>query len=200
MAEIREGIQFIIGHPVLRVTILFWGATSVVTAGLVTALTVRVTRDLGLPPSAFGLIISTFGLGTVVGALWASRIRRGVAWPQILGGNLVRAVALIGVGFVASVELMGALAFAAGVASTLVLIAYITLRAAYSPDELLGRVGSTARTLSIGLQPIGMLATGVLIDLTSGSTTLIVMGAILAALSVVFLPSRGLRAASLDGK
>jgi hypothetical protein len=199
-ADIREGIQFIVRHPVLRTSILFWSATSIASAGLVTALTIRITRDLRLPPSAFGLVIATFGMGTVVGALWASRIRRGVAWPQILGGNLLRGVALAGVGLVASIELMGVLAFAAGVASTLVLIAYITMRAAYSPDELLGRIGSTARTLSLGLQPIGMLAAGALVDLTNGSTTLIVMGAILAGLSFLFLPSRGLRAARLEGK
>jgi hypothetical protein len=95
---------------------------------------------------------------------------------------------------------MAALAFVAGIASTLVLIAYITLRTAYSPDVLLGRVGSTARVLSLGMQPVGMLATGALIDLTSGSTALVAIGVLLIAGSVVFAPSRGRRAASLDGR
>jgi hypothetical protein len=45
-----------------------------------------------------------------------------------------------------------------------------------------------------------MLATGVLIDLTSGSGALLVMGVLLAALSILFLPSRALRAASLEGR
>jgi predicted MFS family arabinose efflux permease len=200
VVEIREGIVFIVRHPVLRTTILFWSLTSVVSAGLVTALTVRITRDLALPPSALGLVLATFGMGTVAGALWASRLRHGPAWPQILGGNLVRGVALVVVAMVASVEMMAALSFVAGVASTLVLIAYITLRTAYSPDELLGRVGSTARTLSLGMQPLGMLATGALIDATSGGTALIAVGILLAAASVLFAPSRGLRAASLDGR
>jgi MFS transporter, ENTS family, enterobactin (siderophore) exporter len=200
VAEIREGIVFIVRHPILRTTILFWSVTSVVSAGLVTGLTVRITRDLALPPSALGLVLATFGMGTVAGALWASRLRRGPAWPQILGGNLVRGVALIAVALVASVEVMAALAFVAGVASTLVLIAYITLRTAYSPDELLGRVGSTARTLSLGMQPIGMLATGALIDATSGGTALLAVGILLAAASFLFAPSRGLRAASLEGR
>jgi ENTS family enterobactin (siderophore) exporter len=199
-AEIREGIVFIVRHPILRTSILFWSLTSVVSAGLVTALTVHITRDLALPASALGLILAAFGMGTVVGALWASRIRRGRAWPQILGGNLARGVALVVVGGVASVEVMGAMAFVAGIASSLVLLAYITLRSAYAPDQLLGRVGSTARTLSLGLQPVGMLATGALIDLTSGSTVLVAIGALLTAASVLFAPSRALRAASLEGR
>jgi MFS transporter, ENTS family, enterobactin (siderophore) exporter len=199
-ADIREGVEFIIHHPVLRASILFWSVTSIVSAGLVTALTVRITRDLALPPSALGLVLATFGMGTIVGALWASRIRRGPAWPQILGGNLARGIALLVVALAASIEVMAALAFVAGIASTLVLIAYLTLRSAYSPDELLGRVGSTARTLSLGMQPVGMLATGALIDLTSGSTALLAIGALLMASSLAFAPSRGLRAASLDGR
>ena len=199
VVDIREGIEFIVRHPVLRSSILFWSATSVVSAGLVTALTVRITRDLALPASALGLVLATFGMGTVVGALWASRIRHGRAWPQILGGNLARGVALVVVAFMASIEVMAALAFAEGIASSLVLIAYITVRSAYAPDELLGRVGSTARTLSLGLQPVGMLVTGALIDLTSGSTALLAMGLLLTAASVLFAPSRGLRAAVLDG-
>ena len=135
----------------------------------------------------------------MLGALWASRLRRGRAWPQLLGGNFVRGIALVLVALLANIELVAAVALVAGVASSLILVPYITMRAAYSPDELLGRVGSTARTLSVGLQPAGMLATGVLVDVTSGSGALLVMGVLLAGLSILFLPSRALRAASLEG-
>jgi MFS transporter, ENTS family, enterobactin (siderophore) exporter len=199
VAEIREGIMFIARHPILRSSILFWSVGSVISAGIVVALTVRITRDLGMPARDFGIVLAAFGLGTVLGALWASRIRRGPAWPQLLGGNAVRGIALVAIAGLASLELMAALALAAGIASSLILIQYITMRAAYSPDELLGRVGSTARTLSVGLQPLGLLATGLLIDATNGSTALLVMGVGLIALSALFLPSRALRAASLEG-
>jgi MFS transporter, ENTS family, enterobactin (siderophore) exporter len=198
--EIREGILFIARHPVLRASILFWSLTSVVSAGIVVALTVRITRDLDLPAAALGLVLAAFGMGTVLGALWASRIRRGRAWPQLLGGNLVRGLALLGVAWLASIELVGAAALIAGVASSLILIPYITMRAAYSPDELLGRVGSTARSLSLGLQPLGMLATGALIDLSNAATALAAMGLMLVMLSLLFLPSRAMRAATLEGR
>jgi MFS transporter, ENTS family, enterobactin (siderophore) exporter len=200
LEEIREGVTFIARHPVLRTAILFWTLVSVISAGIVVALTVRITRDLALPASALGFVLAAFGLGTVLGALWASRLRRGRAWPQLLGGNFVRGLALVAVALLARIELVAVAALVAGVASSLILIPYITMRATYSPDELLGRVGSTARTLSIGLQPIGMLATGLLIDLSNGGTTLVVMGALLAVLSLAFLPSRALRSASLEGR
>jgi hypothetical protein len=72
-------------------------------------------------------------------------------------------------------------------------VTYITARTAHSPDELLGRVGSTARTISLGLQPLGLLAGGALIDVTDGSTTIAVMGVTLLILSAAFAPVRALR-------
>jgi hypothetical protein len=79
----------------------------------------------------------------------------------------------------------------------MVLVTYITLRTAYSPDELLGRIGSTARTISLGLQPVGLLAGGALIDATNGSTTIAVMGLGVAAISLVFAPIAGFRRATI---
>jgi MFS family permease len=63
LTEIREGIDFIAADPTLRTVILFWGATSILLAPLVTALAVHVTRDLGEPPSVLGLILASYGVG-----------------------------------------------------------------------------------------------------------------------------------------
>jgi hypothetical protein len=57
-------------------------------------------------------------------------------------------------------------------------------------------VGSTARTISLGLQPIGMLVGGALIDLTDGSTTLAAMGLVLMVLTLGFAPIGALRRAT----
>ena len=84
------------------------------------------------------------------------------------------------------------MAVVAGVAQSMVLVTYITLRTAYSPDALLGRIGSTARTISLGLQPIGLLVGGALIDATSGSTTIAAIGVGLLLVSLVFVPIRAL--------
>jgi hypothetical protein len=94
---------------------------------------------------------------------------------------------------------MIAFAFLVGLAQSTVLVTYLTARTAYSPDHLLGRVGSTARVVSLGLQPLGMLAGGVLIDATSGTTTIGVMGAVLCVIAIAFVPVRALRRATLAG-
>ena len=197
--EIREGIDYIAADPTLRSAILFWGAVSILTAPLVSALAVHNTRDLGYPPSILGLVLTAYGVGTVVGALISARRgTRGSVAPFLLGGTLVTAAALIVLAMTPEVPVMVMVSIASGVAQSMVLLTYLTLRTVSSPDALLGRIGSTARTISLGLQPIGLLVGGALIDLTSGSTTIALMGISIALVSLVFAPVRALRRATLQ--
>ena len=196
VAEIREGIDFIRGHRLLRSAIAFWSCVSVAIAPVVAALAVHITRDLGMTEAILGLTLMAFGVGTVVGALVAARSTRRPPAPILLGGTLVLGASLVVVGVTELVPALLAAAFAFGIAQSLVLVTYITLRAVQTPDELLGRVASTARVLSLGLQPVGLLVGGLLIDLTNGSTTLVVIGVALAVLSAAFLPVRALRHAT----
>ena len=199
LKEIREGIDYIAGDPTLRSAILFWGAVSILTAPLVSALAVHITRDLRYPPAILGLVLMAYGVGTVVGALVSARRgTRGSVAPFLLGGTLVTAAALIVLAMTPEVPVMVMVAIASGVAQSMVLLTYLTLRTVYSPDALLGRIGSTARTISLGLQPIGLLVGGALIDLTSGSTTIALMGISIALVSLVFAPVRALRRATLQ--
>ena len=199
LAEIREGIDYIAGQPTLRSAILFWGAISILTAPLVSALAVHITRDLGYPPAILGLVLAAYGVGTVIGALVSARRgSRGSVAPFLLGGTLVTAAALMVLAITPEVPVMVAVSLASGVAQSMVLLTYLTLRTVQSPDALLGRIGSTARTISLGLQPIGLLAGGALIDLTSGSTTIALMGIAIALVSLAFAPVAALRRATLQ--
>jgi predicted MFS family arabinose efflux permease len=198
VTEIRQGIAFILGHATLRTAILFWGATAIISAPLVTALAVHLTRDLRYDPSVLGWTLTAFGVGTVIGALLtARRSTRRHAGLVLIGGNLVTASTLLAVSAVAAIPLILGIAFIAGLAQSFVLVTYLTLRTSLSPDELLGRIGSTARTISLGLQPVGLLAGGALIDLIGGSATLALMGLAVAAISLAFLPVGAMRNASL---
>ena len=197
VTDIREGIDFILAHPTLRSIIAFWGVVSVSTAPLVMALAVYITRDLDYPATILGLILTAYGIGTVAGALLTSRAGSRLVAPILLGGTFATGCFLVIVAITDQVPVLLAVAVGSGVAQSMVLVTYITLRTALSPDALLGRIGSTARTISLGLQPIGLLVGGALIDLTSGSMTIAVMGIALAGLSLAFAPVRALRHASL---
>ncbi|HEY7937775.1 MAG TPA: MFS transporter [Candidatus Limnocylindrales bacterium] len=197
-AEIGEGIAYIAGHPTLRIAVSFWGLSSVITAGLIPVLTYFVTRQLQLGTTAFGVLLSINGIGYLLGAIGMNRVRVRAAGRLMLIGTAVEAVAMIAAVNGQAIVLFPA-AFVVGAASAGVVITYITLRSAAAPDELLGRVGSTARTLSIGLQPLGMITAGVLLDSIGGGATLLLMGSALLIATIAFAASRPLRGALVIG-
>jgi predicted MFS family arabinose efflux permease len=197
-AEIREGIAYIAGHRTLRVAVSYWGLSSVITAGLIPVLTYFVTKQLKLPTTTFGLLLSINGIGYLLGAIGMNRVRVRAAGRLMLAGTAIEAIAMIAA-VNGQVFVLFPAAFVVGAASAGVVITYITLRSAAAPDELLGRVGSTARTLSIGLQPIGMIVAGILLDSVGGGATLLLMGSGLLIATLGFSASKPLRRALVIG-
>ncbi|MEA2538335.1 MAG: hypothetical protein QOF11_2569 [Chloroflexota bacterium] len=196
LAEIREGAAYVIGHRPLRDAVAFWGLVSVLSAGLVPALAFYLVREQGFNASILGLVLGAYGLGTVIGAIVTSRLHLRKAGPLLLGGNLVRGLGLAVIALTGSIGVMVGAAVVTGLVDSVVLITYITLRAAASPDELIGRIGGTARTISLGLQPLGFISAGLLIDTIGGGVTLTTIGISLVATSLLFLLSAPLRNAS----
>ena len=193
--EMAEGVRYIKDHRVLRDVVGFWSAISLVSAPVIPAVTFYVTIDRGLGPSAFGLVISAYSVGTLIGALLGGHHMAGRLAPRLLLANLAVAFATAGLALTGSLPVMALLAFASGAFQSIVLVAYITVRASSSADEVLGRVGSTARTISVGFQPIGLVIGGVLLDWLHGASTLLVVAALTAALSMFFALSPAIRAA-----
>jgi predicted MFS family arabinose efflux permease len=195
LTEIREGVAFVAGHPVLRSVILFWGLVSVGTSALVSALTFHVQIDRHLGPEVLGFILSAYGVGSLGGAVLATRLVGGNLGRKMLVGTSFMGLMLLVIAAAPPIPVVLAASFTAGVAQANVLIAYLTLRTTHSPDALLGRVGSTARVVSIGLTPVGLLIGGVLIDATNGATAIAWMGIWMLALTAGFGASRVVRGA-----
>lgn len=191
LADIREGIGFVARHPTLRAVIALWTTASVIYAGLTSGIIFYMTIDRDLGAGVVGLVLSAFAVGSLGGSLVAARIAFRAVGPVMLGGTIVTGVTLVVAALEAPVPVVVGAAFIAGTMQANVLVAYLTLRTQLSPDALLGRVGATARTLSVGLMPLGALATGVLLDLVGGAVTLTIMGiaAVVAGLGYALLPN-----------
>jgi MFS family permease len=196
--DVREGIAFVVHHPVLRSAILLFGLYTAVVAPLVVALAVRVTRDLGQSDGAYGVVIAAFGVGSVGGSLVVARLggRTNVTLAMI-GGIAVTGATMLGIAVTDAVPAIFLLTLLGGLFETVVTVTYVTLRTAQSPDALLGRIGSTARVFSLGVQPIGLLVGGLLIDTIGGTATIAVLGGAAIGLALVFAPVKALREATL---
>jgi MFS family permease len=191
VADIREGIAFVVRHPTLRAVIALWTTSSVVFAGLTSALIFYITIDRGDGSGVVGVVLSAFAVGSLGGSLVAARMAFHAVGPVMLVGITGIGVALVVVALDVPVAVLVAGAFVAGILNANVLVSYLTLRTQLSPDALLGRVGATARTLSVGMMPIGALVAGALLDVIGGTATLVLMGAasIAAGAGFALLPT-----------
>ena len=198
VADVREGIAFVARQPTLRAVIALWTTTSVISAGLTSGLIFYITINLGLGTAVVGLVLSAFAVGSLGGSLVAARIAPKPVGLVMLAGSIGLGVTLIlSVG--TPVPVVVAAALLAGILNAYVLIAYLSLRTMLSPDALLGRVGATARTLSVGLMPLGSLAAGIALDTIGGGATLTIMGLGLVVAGAGFALVPNVRRARLAG-
>jgi MFS family permease len=195
LADIREGIAFVAGQSTLRVVIAFWATSSVIYAGLTSALIFYITIDRGLGADVVGLVLSAFAVGSLGGSLVAARMAFRAVGRVMLLGTVVMGVTVVVVALDVPVAILVGSSFVAGILNANVLVSYLTLRTQLSPDALLGRVGATARTLSVGLMPVGALVAGVLLDAIGGTATLVLMGAASIAAGLGFALVPGVRRA-----
>jgi MFS family permease len=171
---------------------------NVMAAPIGAAMTFRIVRDLGATPAAFGLTITGLGVGTIVGSLFAARLGAGTNVFRVL----IVSVAVIGLvtalsGVIPSVAAVVVLSVVSGAAEAVLVVVYVSVRAANSPEVLVGRIGSTARVMALGLQPAASLLGGALIDAIGGSGTLVVFGVATCLFALAFTRLDALRGASL---
>ncbi len=193
--EMLDGVRFLAREHTLRVVLAYYGTTALCTAALIPALTIYVEGELRLGAVIFGLILSAYSVGALIGALAGARLMRGSLAPLLLGGAAVTGGLIILLARVGLPVVLVGSSFLAGISQSLVLVSYVTLRASLTPHEFLGRVGSTARIVTLGLQPIGLLVGGVALQTVGGSTTLLGMGCLTVAAAGLFSLSANMRGA-----
>lgn len=196
--DIREGFVYVFRHPVLRSVILVFASTTAILTPVGAAMTFRIVRDLDLGPAAFGLTLTGLGIGSVFGSFFATRFGAHTNVKRVLLLSvLVMGLPLVAVALVSPLLVLVGLAAISGAGESVLAITYISVRAANSPDELVGRIASTARVMALGLMPIGGLVGGLLIDTIGGTETLAVMGLAMVAIAGAFTQVRALDQASL---
>jgi MFS family permease len=186
LTDMREGLRFIATHRALRAGVGLWVSARCVVAPLVVAITYAITVDRRLGPSAVGFALSAYAAGSLVGTLLGGRMDRWRPGPLMLLANTGTALALVLLAVSPNVAVALAAALLFGVFEGMMLVVYLTFRAALTPDALMGRVGATASSLSLGLQSLGMFAGGALLQVAGGAATLAAMGALVLAISLAF--------------
>jgi len=115
-------------------------------------------RHLGLSAAGIGTTLAMYGVGMVVGALFATRVMRRLPFGSVIGLGPVTgfvASAIIALTTVFPTPLLAGLGFfLLGAGPILWVISTTTLRQSVTPPRLLGRV-SAINIMSYGARPLG---------------------------------------------
>jgi MFS family permease len=197
--EIREGLRFVLRHPILRPIVMFVGVSNIFVNMLFAIYLVYAVRELGLDAKTIGLIFSLGSLGSLVGALTANRVARWVG----IGPGLIAVATTGGLGLLliplATGDLVIPFLVVANVLWGFFVLNYfvsaISLIQAITPDQLLGRTNASRRFLVQGVIPVGALLGGALGTFLGLRTTITIgaVGASVAVLPLFFSPLRTIR-------
>jgi MFS family permease len=183
--QIRVGLGFVLRSRVLRATAVASGVSNVAFAVASAVNIIFMTRVLGLPQAAVGIVIAAGSATVMAGAAftpWLAR-RFGSARLAWLVLAATTPLAVLGAfafpGWGVALIVVG---IAAGEFGQIVFsITNTSLRQVICPPELLGRVNATIQVLVMGLFPLGALLGGALGDWVGARVTLVVSGLMLLA-------------------
>ena len=157
--EIRDGAQFVWRQQFLRPMLLTGVAWNISWFVLQAAYVPYAVRALGLGAQAVGVTLAGYGVGMVVGALFASRIvgampfGRAIQFGPVV--SVAAAAAMVGTLFVPSGVLAALSFFLFGAGPIIWTITSTTLRQSVTPGAMLGRVSSVFLAVNAGSRPVG---------------------------------------------
>ena len=166
MSDLRAGIRFVNGNPVVRLSMVSLFAAA--TFGLATFTTlapIYATGELGMGAQGYGAFLGASGAGAFVAALIVTTFAHGDRRNWLIGGMLAIAALVAGVGLAQSSAMVYLFAFLLGGAQiALGQNALVSVHAA-TPDDLRGRVVGIWVMVFQASSLIGAFLAGIVADL-----------------------------------
>jgi len=165
-AELREGLRFVLGNPILRRLAAGNASFTIGWRAIEAIYLLYCYRVLKMTPAQAGLLLATTSVALVAGALLRERAARLLGFGRLLFASHVLTglqcflIPLAGLGL--GIPAMFAAAILLGIGSGMFDVAQLTLRQLITPDRLQARMNATMRTLFWGPRPLGFLLGGVL--------------------------------------
>ncbi|MDH6625523.1 MFS family permease [Streptomyces sp. LBL] len=191
--DLRAGISFLHGHPVLRSLTALLFVFSFLTLGLNDLVIYHLKHDLGHDDGTVGTVMAVGALGTITGALLVARCRRRLGFgPTWTGAVAVSGLAFAGLGWAGEVPVVAALSAAFLACVAIAGTCSMSLRQEVTPEPLLGRVTAAFWTLQYAAAPIGAAVLTWAAERQGTAPVGLVAGAacVLIAVAALFTPIR----------
>ncbi len=182
-AQVAEGFRFLWRHPFLRTTAFLYGVGNFLVPALLLVLVV-VGRRQGLSAAEIGALTACLGAGTLLGSLASPWFRKAFSVRTILLLELWTWLGSWAFVFWPNAYALAAALTVFGLAAPITDSVVVGYRLAMTPDRLVGRVESVRSNISLLVAPLGPLAAGLLLAVTTARVTVALLAAGGVALAV----------------
>lgn len=199
LAQIKEGLAYVVADPVMRRLVVVAAGINFLIAGVEVLTVPFLLRDVGVLPVVIGVLVAIGGIGAVIGAAAGGAVaaRLGGTRTLLLAASLAPLFVLL---VPATSAGLGLVFFAVGSIGAEICIATVSLlartyRQMSAPSDLLARVTASIKFLSWGALPLGALAAGAVGQLVGPRAALVAIGVafLLTPLPIIASPLRGRR-------
>jgi len=185
LADMREGASFILHHAALLFVITALAAGMFALGCFAPMIAVYVRDDLHAPQKIFGVTSAMIGIGLLIGINILTAAAKKVKHTSLvyfgLGGMAVGTFVLAAIPHLYStIPALILIGFAAGG----IIVPSQTMIQEETPQNMLGRVGSTVMSFVFSAQIAGLLLSGVLAQYTSVRGVFLLSGILLAVLII----------------
>lgn len=193
LEDLREGLAALKTRPLLLVLILLSGMINLGIMGPLQVGLPALTRGtLQAGAKELGLLLSSFGFGSLLGSFLAGAFGRTVrrAWVAMVFGAIL-GMLWTGVGLADNFYVAAAVLTTAGFCAGVLNVIFITLLQTLTPTHVLGRIVSLQLMGSTGLQPVSFVLSGWATEVVGLRVLFFVGGGLVTAACVagMILPS-----------
>lgn len=184
LQSLREGLAYVVRTPSVFLVIVVVGVISLFGINFNVILPLFATEVLHVGPEGFGFISATFGLGSLLSALWLAWGNWKPSIQHLLAGAI--AFGILEIFFALSHLYLLSLVLIAGVGFAQIAFSAIsnTTLQTVTPDYLRGRVMSVYMVVFAGSVPLGNLFTGGMAHLF-GAPMALLIGASLSLVAAI---------------
>lgn len=201
--QIIEGLRFVGRDPYLRPMATWGAAINMALMGYQAVQVVFLVRTVGLNPALVGMLLTSGGVGGIVGALIASRFSRrfgsarGLLLLQAVTAPFALLMPMTTAGPGLLLFAMGG--FLVGIGISVANIVVGSFRQTYCPPHMLGRVVATTMMINHSTIPVGSLLGGVLGDTVGYRSAMWIMTGLVAPCWLILVMSPMRRERDLPG-
>lgn len=168
-AELAEGFSYLKNAPLLRTLALTTGGWNLVHQMVLIALVLHAQENLHLSALVYGLVLAGGAVGGILGSLMGERIIKRLGQGRTTQWMLATSAPAFAAMAVAPGPWTLGLVFLVfefcGLVWNIVSVSY---RQRSIPPQLLGRVNSLVRLLAWGMMPVGLVPSGLIVQLADG--------------------------------